>query len=371
MHSHCAYCTVTVPKHPHMQTGGVWMTAWLEHAACQLQAVEQVFYCSHNPVPDILWFPRTTSYFQNSCLSFQVSHLPIFHSSSYTYYGVLAFSILDHQTSEPSQISFPNNSDNKSFKILPVIFTAGIFLQLEMVQNWKIIINMWTGELGDHMAKKEKEFIWLGKLTNIPNCVHRWVIQPGSHDIWPSCILPSEHEVVAHTKDRGNKGRKKIKGRQKSNHIYTNTPITGRKPRGWPFSLQLFGYCCDGLFKVAIYFSTMNIEEGFTANVTIRIMGANLVPLRTSAICRDTITCLPNIIRCTPTFKVGMATKSISPMTGLGAINRDVGGSEQRVVADTLGVAGEASSFHRELIELRHKLAGAQMSKAHTKRKAN
>ncbi|KNZ53719.1 putative signal peptide protein [Puccinia sorghi] len=26
-----------------MQTGGVWMTAWLEHAACQLQAVEQVF----------------------------------------------------------------------------------------------------------------------------------------------------------------------------------------------------------------------------------------------------------------------------------------------------------------------------------------
>ncbi|KNZ63013.1 hypothetical protein VP01_1198g1 [Puccinia sorghi] len=26
-------CTVTVPKHLNMQTGGVWMTAWLEHAA--------------------------------------------------------------------------------------------------------------------------------------------------------------------------------------------------------------------------------------------------------------------------------------------------------------------------------------------------
>ncbi|KNZ62382.1 putative signal peptide protein [Puccinia sorghi] len=27
-----------------MQTGGVWMAAWLEHAACQLQAVEQVCF---------------------------------------------------------------------------------------------------------------------------------------------------------------------------------------------------------------------------------------------------------------------------------------------------------------------------------------
>ena len=30
-------------KH-NMQTGGVWMVAWLEHAACQLQAVEQLFF---------------------------------------------------------------------------------------------------------------------------------------------------------------------------------------------------------------------------------------------------------------------------------------------------------------------------------------
>ncbi|KNZ55140.1 hypothetical protein VP01_2755g1 [Puccinia sorghi] len=37
------WCTVTVPKHLHMQTSGVWMTAWLEHAACQLQAVEQTY----------------------------------------------------------------------------------------------------------------------------------------------------------------------------------------------------------------------------------------------------------------------------------------------------------------------------------------
>ncbi|KNZ58959.1 putative signal peptide protein [Puccinia sorghi] len=27
-----------------MQTCGVWMAAWLEHAACQLQAAEQVFF---------------------------------------------------------------------------------------------------------------------------------------------------------------------------------------------------------------------------------------------------------------------------------------------------------------------------------------
>ncbi|KNZ54840.1 hypothetical protein VP01_2836g1 [Puccinia sorghi] len=38
MQSHCADCTVTVPKHIPMQTGVVWMAAWLEHAACQLQA---------------------------------------------------------------------------------------------------------------------------------------------------------------------------------------------------------------------------------------------------------------------------------------------------------------------------------------------
>ncbi|KNZ46651.1 high affinity nerve growth factor receptor, partial [Puccinia sorghi] len=43
LHSHCAYCTVTVPNNIHMQTCGVWMEAWLEHAACQLQAVEQFF----------------------------------------------------------------------------------------------------------------------------------------------------------------------------------------------------------------------------------------------------------------------------------------------------------------------------------------
>ncbi|KNZ51816.1 hypothetical protein VP01_379g3 [Puccinia sorghi] len=33
----------TVPKHLHMQTGGVWMTAWLEHAVCQLQLSKLFF----------------------------------------------------------------------------------------------------------------------------------------------------------------------------------------------------------------------------------------------------------------------------------------------------------------------------------------
>ncbi|KNZ53586.1 hypothetical protein VP01_3196g2 [Puccinia sorghi] len=42
MHIHCAYCTMTVPKHLNMQTGGVWMTAWLENAAYKLQAVDQI-----------------------------------------------------------------------------------------------------------------------------------------------------------------------------------------------------------------------------------------------------------------------------------------------------------------------------------------
>ncbi|KNZ59811.1 hypothetical protein VP01_1659g2 [Puccinia sorghi] len=37
MHSHCAYCTLTVPEHLHMQTCGVWMAAWPENSACQLQ----------------------------------------------------------------------------------------------------------------------------------------------------------------------------------------------------------------------------------------------------------------------------------------------------------------------------------------------
>ncbi|KNZ47839.1 hypothetical protein VP01_609g2 [Puccinia sorghi] len=35
---------VTVPKHLHMQTDGGWMATCLEHAACQLQAVEQVSF---------------------------------------------------------------------------------------------------------------------------------------------------------------------------------------------------------------------------------------------------------------------------------------------------------------------------------------
>ncbi|KNZ53294.1 putative signal peptide protein [Puccinia sorghi] len=43
MQSHCADCTLTVPKHPHMQTDVVWMAAWLEHATCQLKVVEQFF----------------------------------------------------------------------------------------------------------------------------------------------------------------------------------------------------------------------------------------------------------------------------------------------------------------------------------------
>ncbi|KNZ59262.1 hypothetical protein VP01_1771g4 [Puccinia sorghi] len=41
MHSHCADCTVTVPKILHRTTCRVWMEACLEHAACQLHAVDQ------------------------------------------------------------------------------------------------------------------------------------------------------------------------------------------------------------------------------------------------------------------------------------------------------------------------------------------
>ncbi|KNZ55000.1 hypothetical protein VP01_2799g1 [Puccinia sorghi] len=37
---------LTVPKHINMQKCGVWMTAYLENAACQLQAVEPVFFFS-------------------------------------------------------------------------------------------------------------------------------------------------------------------------------------------------------------------------------------------------------------------------------------------------------------------------------------
>ena len=39
LHSDCA-------KQSTHEKGGVWMAAWLEHAASQLQAVEQVFFCS-------------------------------------------------------------------------------------------------------------------------------------------------------------------------------------------------------------------------------------------------------------------------------------------------------------------------------------
>ncbi|KNZ55083.1 putative signal peptide protein [Puccinia sorghi] len=44
MHSHCAFCTVTVLKHLHMKLCGVSMAVWLEHAACQLQAVERLIF---------------------------------------------------------------------------------------------------------------------------------------------------------------------------------------------------------------------------------------------------------------------------------------------------------------------------------------
>ncbi|KNZ46942.1 hypothetical protein VP01_680g3 [Puccinia sorghi] len=71
MHSHCAYFTVTVPKHLHMQTCGVWMIAWLEHAAFQLQEVEQVFFASSTLFRSIviLLFPFSSLLF-SSCLIF-------------------------------------------------------------------------------------------------------------------------------------------------------------------------------------------------------------------------------------------------------------------------------------------------------------
>ncbi|KNZ51970.1 hypothetical protein VP01_3747g2 [Puccinia sorghi] len=67
--SHCEYCTVTFPKHIHMQTGGVWMTACLDHAACQLQAVEQVFFaCIHSLVDSNFIFPLVAKIKHLICL---------------------------------------------------------------------------------------------------------------------------------------------------------------------------------------------------------------------------------------------------------------------------------------------------------------
>ncbi|KNZ60094.1 hypothetical protein VP01_160g2 [Puccinia sorghi] len=42
MHIHCADCKVTVPKVLHRQTCGVWMEPWLDHDACQLNAVDKI-----------------------------------------------------------------------------------------------------------------------------------------------------------------------------------------------------------------------------------------------------------------------------------------------------------------------------------------
>ena len=44
---------MTVPKNLHMQICGVWMVAWLEHAECQLQAVDQVFFAVIMTCPGI------------------------------------------------------------------------------------------------------------------------------------------------------------------------------------------------------------------------------------------------------------------------------------------------------------------------------
>ncbi|KNZ48809.1 putative signal peptide protein [Puccinia sorghi] len=75
--NHCADCTVTVPKKLHIQKvkGGVWMAAWLEHAACQLHRPtvatrERVVYMlaqntlksSHmreHTGPEWIWLPKT------------------------------------------------------------------------------------------------------------------------------------------------------------------------------------------------------------------------------------------------------------------------------------------------------------------------
>ncbi|KNZ61171.1 putative signal peptide protein [Puccinia sorghi] len=47
MKSHCADCTVTVPKHLHMQTGGIWMEAWLEHQVSCRQLRKCFFFVVH------------------------------------------------------------------------------------------------------------------------------------------------------------------------------------------------------------------------------------------------------------------------------------------------------------------------------------
>ncbi|KNZ54917.1 putative signal peptide protein [Puccinia sorghi] len=39
-----------------MQTCGVWMAAWLEHAACQLQAAEKVIVAVSVNLKQCQWF---------------------------------------------------------------------------------------------------------------------------------------------------------------------------------------------------------------------------------------------------------------------------------------------------------------------------
>ncbi|KNZ54756.1 hypothetical protein VP01_2862g1 [Puccinia sorghi] len=77
MHSDCADCKVTVPKHLHMQTGGFWMAAWLEHAACQLQTVEQVFFCSGHSWLEHAAFNHLTHQNQLSFTMYAQSNPPI------------------------------------------------------------------------------------------------------------------------------------------------------------------------------------------------------------------------------------------------------------------------------------------------------
>ncbi|KNZ45347.1 hypothetical protein VP01_821g2 [Puccinia sorghi] len=76
MHSDCAECTVTVPKHLHIQTGGVWMRACLEHAACQLQAVQPVFVAVLTPILGICTSSQPNKISENTFLCF-LNHLSL------------------------------------------------------------------------------------------------------------------------------------------------------------------------------------------------------------------------------------------------------------------------------------------------------
>ncbi|KNZ63821.1 hypothetical protein VP01_1098g2 [Puccinia sorghi] len=102
MHSHFAYCTVTVPKHLHIQTGSL-ISAWLENAAFKLKSVAQFFFQFQSSITNQShqFFSLPPSYNQYYCIDF------FFPFQLYFYLGFLIFPFffrLDDQKSGNSYL---------------------------------------------------------------------------------------------------------------------------------------------------------------------------------------------------------------------------------------------------------------------------